>query len=396
MTKLLDYSSAMQNHLTGGVRDDEAVPSNSSGDQSKNAMFELLNGMITKCHLAVNSPEHFYISCVITANGNLDFPAGTNEDEQDGARTRFKKKPKSLPYIYPRSQLVPNAQLPVCGHRSCRQEGPATLGYGTGTRHGDWCRAEETPKWEAHIVLKLLFPGLLMKELTSKCRSVVLASGSLSPLSSLCAELDLRDDETSKSGRLQTKPGPLSANHVVSLPKQLLAVAVGSFPDGSSLTVTYKHYNQPEFFPKLGNALCEVIDGIPRGGVLVFFPSYSVLRKCITCWNPYQDRRNGWRSSDEADNSCPQIWQRFLRSKGKVIVEPTGSQEKFEAARDEYKETIKETGSCILLAVFRGKMSEGISFNDDNARGVICVGIVSLQVRCLPCDTEVARIGILT
>ena len=32
------------------------------------------------------------------------------------------------------------------------------------------------------------------------------------------------------------------------------------------------------------------------------------------------------------------------------------------------------TVSCILLAVFRGKMSEGVSFNDDNTRGVICVG----------------------
>ena len=58
-----------------------------------------------------------------------------------------------------------------------------------------------------------------------------------------------------------------------------------------------------------------------------------------------------------------------------MIVEPTGSQAKFEEARDEYADTIRETGCCILLAVFRGKMSEGISFNDANARAVICVGI---------------------
>ena len=58
-----------------------------------------------------------------------------------------------------------------------------------------------------------------------------------------------------------------------------------------------------------------------------------------------------------------------------MIVEPTGSQAKFEEARDEYSDTIRETGNCILLAVFCGKMSEGISFNDANARAVICVGI---------------------
>lgn len=59
-------------------------------------------------------------------------------------------------------------------------------------------------------------------------------------------------------------------------------------------------------------------------------------------------------------------------------MEPTGSQEAFEEAREEYNETIKEFGNCILFAVFRGKMSEGISFNDAFARGVICVGLVSM------------------
>lgn len=144
----------------------------------------------------------------------------------------------------------------------------------------------------------------------------------------------------------------------------------------SPLTVTYSHYKHSGFFGRLGNAIATVVEGIPRGGVLVFFPSYSVLKKCVNCWNPFDDRRNGRRTVD-GDNSSPHVWERFLRSKGKVIVEPTGSQDKFEAARDEYRETIEEIGSGILLAVFRGKMSEGISFNDDNARGVICVGVVS-------------------
>ena len=65
----------------------------------------------------------------------------------------------------------------------------------------------------------------------------------------------------------------------------------------------------------------------------------------------------------------------MLNAKGKIIVEPTGSQEKFEEARAEYSDKIKQDGNCILFAVFRGKMSEGISFNDDNARCVICIGL---------------------
>ena len=126
--------------------------------------------------------------------------------------------------------------------------------------------------------------------------------------------------------------------------------------------------------PRLGSAIANIIESIPSGGCLVFFPSYSLLNKCVKCWNP-SEFAGRYRNNDDA--SCPEIWERFVCSKGRVIVEPTGSQDLFEAARDDYAETIKATGSCILLAVFRGKMSEGISFNDDNARGVICVGLVS-------------------
>jgi Rad3-related DNA helicase len=269
-------------------------------------------------------------------------------------------------------------------------------------------------------VLKLLSPGLLLREISDECRTVILASGSLAPIPSLCAELNLFGKESSSSSsqtsssqassqysksnsekklasifpssqpsslsqsptnannkkekkyvdRLQTTPKPLEANHVVDLQKQLLAVSIGNFPDGEKLTVKYDNYKNPSFFPKLGHAISAVIESIPQGGCLIFFPSYSFLNKCITCWNPVGSERYS-----RFTETAPDVWARLLRSKGKIIVEPTRSQEEFEAARDEYKNTIIETGSCILLAVFRGKMSEGISFNDDNARAVLCIGM---------------------
>ena len=74
--------------------------------------------------------------------------------------------------------------------------------------------------------------------------------------------------------------------------------------------------------------------------------------------------RGGWGAENYADSDGRTIWDRFESSKGKVIVEPTGSQTKFEEGRDEYVGTIRETGKCIPLAVVRGKMSEGIRFND--------------------------------
>jgi Fanconi anemia group J protein len=182
------------------------------------------------------------------------------------------------------------------------------------------------------------------------------------------------------TNRLQTTPKPLEANHVVNLQKQLLAVSIGHFPTGEKLTVSYSNYhNNPNFLPKFGHAVASVLDGVPKGGCLIFFPSYSFLNKCVSCWNQQSynssRRHRYFGNSGATQDNNNFVWERFLRSKGKVIVEPTGGQEDFEAARDEYRETIRETGSCILLAVFRGKMSEGIDFNDENARAVICIGM---------------------
>ena len=92
--------------------------------------------------------------------------------------------------------------------------------------------------------------------------------------------------------------------------------------------------------------------------MLVFLPSYSLLKSCVEDWT-------------KSDTISPSVLHRLELSKKKVIVEPTGSQEAFEDAKAEYNESIRLHGNCVLLAVYRGKMSEGVSFNDDFARAVI-------------------------
>lgn len=247
---------------------------------------------------------------------------------------------------------------------------------------------------ECHLNLSLLTPGPLMQQLSNESRTVVLASGSLSPISSLCAELNLfsangplspaRATQPSNptatlpkvQRRLQSQPMPLEADHVVDLDKQLFACSIGHFPDGSELRVTQANYKHDEFLEKLGDSIVRIVEGIPYGGVLVFVPSYSLLRKCVNSWNPnaYRSSNRRWWASqnDEAGNS---VWDRLEDLKHRVIVEPTGDQDAFEEAKQDYMNSIQQHGGCVLFAVFRGKMSEGISFNDNNARGVICVGL---------------------
>ena len=354
--------------------------------------------------------RHYCVATVAKANGTMEYAAGEGSS--------WRRPPKALPYIRPRTKPE-NAHFltEVCLHPSCRDKN------GDRVRHGDYCNGTK-PAWEAHLEVELLTPAPLMRDMLEQCRTVVLASGSLAPIPSLCAELGLKAPDSTQNAkptveptpdpvpdhvmstlapqserkeeqvvgghaggtdvresatplypgaRLQVTPKPLEANHVIDLKKQLLAVSIGYFCDGTPLTVNYANWTKPNFIPKLGNAIATVIESIPTGGVLVFLPSYSFLNKCVSNWCTAPGRRR-WNAGS-ADGGSSNVWGRFEASKGRVIVEPTGGQGSFEEARDEYAETIRTTGSCILLAVFRGKMSEGISFNDANARGVLCVGI---------------------
>jgi len=386
LEQVVAYAEALSEHVRGRSED--------QGERSMNQMDRLLE-LVVKFSAASQKAEHFYIASVVAPNGGFAHAAGDDDESGDGPSSRFKKKPKQLPYAPPRTQAYPNRAVNPCNHDVCRRQSAGNA-FNV-VRHGSYCNGS-TPRWEATLVLNLLSPGLPMRELADQCRTVVLASGSLAPLPSLCGELNLfppkegtqntkpsaasdakvsatgTEVDLERYGRLQVQPKPLEANHVVNLPKQLLAVSVGHFPDGTPLSVKYSNYSKPGFIGKLGDAVASIIEGIPSGGVLVFLPSYSFLRKCANAWNPNNSRRRQFRFGSQYEEDSD-VWDRILASKSKIIVEETGSQEKFEKARNDYNETVRTHGSCVLFAVYRGKMSEGVSFNDDYARGVICVGI---------------------
>lgn len=333
---------------------EQYMTSRSKDTSTRRLLVDKLVSFVSGFVSAYKYPEHYYIASTVSPNGNFDYAAGLGEKIEFTRRGgRFKKKPQAKPLYPPTSgSLIP------CEHAVCRVKNNGK------TYHGKCCDGS-IPKWEGHFVLNLLCPSILMEKLASMSRSVVLASGTLAPITSLCAELNLlskssyrqSDQSDENTNRLQMAPRPLEANHVIDLRKQLLVCAVGHLMDGSPLTVKMSNYSRPDFLEKLGDAIATIVEGIPHGGVLVFFPSFSLLRKCANQWQ---------------ENT---IWDRLIRSKGNVVVEPSSSQSEFEEARDMFNHTITQNGKCILLAVFRGKMSEGISFNDEYARCVICVGI---------------------
>ena len=119
--RLLDYATAMESHVKGQDRARDRNGDNSGDEKGRKTIFDLLLELLSVFSLAVQTPEHFYAAVVIKPNGNFDHAAGENADTGRARARRFKKKPTTMPFIYPRSAINPNAAVPVCTHKKCKQ-----------------------------------------------------------------------------------------------------------------------------------------------------------------------------------------------------------------------------------------------------------------------------------
>lgn len=223
----------------------------------------------------------------------------------------------------------------------------------------------------------------------AKC--VILASGTLSPMDSFASELGMQF-----SIRLET-------NHVIDTTRQLWAGVI-PFDASGNLTFnwSFKNTENVRLQDALGAAVSDVCRVTP-GGVLVFFSSYSVLNKVVLRW-----QSTGFLDAHLAPQKC-------------VLVEPNGPIDSVIAAYYaanggvEEKKKSKSTGNGkyakanpmvntgkiiagqtggLLLAVCRGKVSEGIDFSDAHCRAVVIVGLPfpntkDLQLRLKKEDHEI-------
>lgn len=190
-----------------------------------------------------------------------------------------------------------------------------------------------------------LNPAVAFSQFDS-AHSVILTSGTLSPMLSFSSELGL------------SFPIQLEASHVIS-DSQVWVGTVGSGPNGHHLQATYQNTNALSFQDELGKLILSVCTVVPHG-VLCFFSSYKMLEKLCERW----------------DNTG--LWAELSEKKG-IFSEPHGKnksdfQEVLQSFYTFTSSKDSRTGA-LLLAVCRGKISEGIDFSDDNARAVITVGI---------------------
>ena len=137
----------------------------------------------------------------------------------------------------------------------------------------------------------------------------------------------------------------------------------------------------------VGNSLLSIRQA-SSAGMLIFFPSYGLLDKVVQRWT-YTGLIAALGASgsgasildDDNDTSGGSGGQ----SEGGVVVEPRDGKELDEVLANYYRR-IDSGLKGVLMAVCRGKVSEGIDFADEYARTVCVVGIpfpsvMDLQVK---------------
>lgn len=203
-----------------------------------------------------------------------------------------------------------------------------------------------------------LNPAVAFSDLND-VRTVVLTSGTLSPMDSFSSELGVKFS-------IQ-----LEANHVIRN-SQVWVGTIGTGPNGRKLCATFQHTETFEFQDEVGALLLSVCQKVGQG-ILCFLPSYKLLDKLKDRWI----HTGLWRNLELVKT---------------VIAEPQGgAKSDFDELLKIYYDAIKfkgEKDGALLIAVCRGKVSEGLDFCDENARAVITIGIPFPNVKDLQVELK--------
>ncbi|XP_068203428.1 ATP-dependent DNA helicase DDX11 isoform X2 [Palaemon carinicauda] len=200
----------------------------------------------------------------------------------------------------------------------------------------------------------LLNPASQFHDIVRECRSIIVAGGTMHPMSEFRNQLYL------SAGADPERVREFSCGHVVP-GDQIMPVALSNGPTNTVLDFTYQNRGNPKVLDELGRVLVNLCAIVP-GGIVCFLPSYDYEQKVF----------DYFVKAGVIDR---------LSGKKKVYREPKKSNQ-LDAVLNNYATIIRQTASnttgltgAILFSVVGGKMSEGINFSDALGRCVVMVGL---------------------
>lgn len=182
---------------------------------------------------------------------------------------------------------------------------------------------------------------LAIKPVFSRFRSVIITSGTLSPLDMYPKILNF------DAVLMQSFPMTLARNIVCPL-----VVTRGA--DQVAMTSRFEIRNDPAVVRNYGTLLLEFCRVTPDG-LVCFFPSYIYLEMIVTMWHEMG------------------VLNEVLKHKLLFIETPDGLETSI--ALENFRRACDNGRGAVLLSVARGKVSEGIDFDHHYGRAVIMFGI---------------------
>uniref|UniRef100_A0A7S3QEP4 Helicase ATP-binding domain-containing protein n=1 Tax=Chaetoceros debilis TaxID=122233 RepID=A0A7S3QEP4_9STRA len=216
----------------------------------------------------------------------------------------------------------------------------------------------------------LLDPSTEFKNIRQEAHAIVLAGGTLRPFTHIATELLGSDKELVKKTNEVEKSISCSndntaqsaismllttftCGHVVPA-QNVLMTCLSKGPSGVKLDFRHSSRCLDSTCRELGETVIKVIEEIPHG-MVIFLPSYSYEAFLI----------NKWKSTG--------IFKRILEKK-KIFREPKSAKD-VESTLQLYSKKASSAQGALMFCVVGGKMSEGINFANEMARGVMIVGL---------------------
>uniref|UniRef100_V9KN46 General transcription and DNA repair factor IIH helicase subunit XPD n=1 Tax=Callorhinchus milii TaxID=7868 RepID=V9KN46_CALMI len=204
-----------------------------------------------------------------------------------------------------------------------------------------------------------LDPSIAIKPIFERFQSVIITSGTLSPLDMYPKILDFR---------------PVTmATFTMTLARTCLCpLIVGRGNDQVTISSKFETREDIAVIRNYGNLLLEMSRVVPDG-IVSFFTSYHYMENIVASW--YEQG----------------ILENIQRNK--LIFIETQDAAETSVALEKFQEACENGRGAILLSVARGKVSEGIDFVHHYGRAVIMFGVpyVYTQSRILKARLEYAR-----
>ncbi|XP_073477770.1 ATP-dependent DNA helicase DDX11 isoform X2 [Aquarana catesbeiana] len=213
---------------------------------------------------------------------------------------------------------------------------------------------------QSSLKFLMLNPAVHFAEVLKECRSIIIAGGTMQPVS------DFKQQLLISAGLSPDRIVEFSCGHVIP-PENILPIVLCSGPTNQQLEFTYRKRDLPEMMDETGRILVNLCNVIP-GGLVCFFPSYDYQKLILDHWEKTGQLKR-------------------LATKKKIFQEPKKASQ-VEQVLSEYSRCIKISSQsagpltgALLFSVVGGKMSEGINFSDDLGRCVVMVGMPYPNIR---------------